>query len=116
MKLLADENLHNGIVQGLLRQKRSLDVVRVPDLHLSGADDRDVLAWAATEDRILMTHDLRTVPAHAYRRVERGERMPGVFAVRRSLPVARAIDDILLLSECSKEGEWEGQVLYLPFR
>jgi hypothetical protein len=42
--------------------------------------------------------------------------MPGVFEVSRSVPVAAVIEDILLLSECSNEGEWEGQVRYLPLR
>ena len=27
---------------------------------------------------------------------------------------AQAIEDILLLAECSRDGEWEGQVIYLP--
>jgi len=26
------------------------------------------------------------------------------------------VDDILLLTECSNPGEWEGQVRYLPLR
>jgi len=28
--------------------------------------------------------------------------------------MAVAIDEILILAECSEEGEWEGQVRYLP--
>ena len=40
--------------------------------------------------------------------------MPGVFEVSRSVPIGRAIEDILLLAECSVDGEWEGQVRYLP--
>jgi hypothetical protein len=40
--------------------------------------------------------------------------MPGVFEVGRSVSVGRAIEDIVLLAECSREAEWEGQVLYLP--
>ena len=40
--------------------------------------------------------------------------MPGVFAVSRSVPIGRAIEDLLLLAECSLEGEWEGQIRYLP--
>ncbi len=42
--------------------------------------------------------------------------MPGVFEVSRDLPVGRAIEEILLLAECSLEREWEGQVRYLPLR
>ncbi len=40
--------------------------------------------------------------------------MPGLFEVSRSVPVGRAIEDILLLAECSLDGEWEGQIRYLP--
>ena len=42
--------------------------------------------------------------------------MPGVFAVGRKVSIGRAIDDILLLYKYSLEGEWEGQVQYLPLR
>lgn len=40
--------------------------------------------------------------------------MPGVFEVGPSLPIGPAIDDLLLIVEFSLEGEWEGQVRYLP--
>ena len=40
--------------------------------------------------------------------------MPGVFEVRSVAPVGQAIDDLILLAECSFEGEWEGQVRFLP--
>jgi len=42
--------------------------------------------------------------------------MPGVFEVSRSVPIGVAIEDILLIAECSLQGEWEGQILYLPLR
>jgi hypothetical protein len=40
--------------------------------------------------------------------------MPGVFEVGTSVPIGRAIDDQVVIVECSLEGEWEGQVRYLP--
>jgi hypothetical protein len=43
-------------------------------------------------------------------RVVAGDPMPGVFEVAHSVAVGRAIDDILLIADCSIEGEWEGQV------
>jgi hypothetical protein len=42
--------------------------------------------------------------------------MSGVFEISRAVPMGLAIEDILLLTECSVEGEWEGQVRYLPLR
>jgi hypothetical protein len=42
--------------------------------------------------------------------------MPGVLEVGRGVPMRAAIEDILLLTECSAPDEWEGQVRYLPLR
>jgi hypothetical protein len=40
--------------------------------------------------------------------------MPGVFEASAGLSIGRVIEDLLLIAECSREGEWEGQVRYLP--
>ena len=53
---------------------------------------------------------------YAYERVQEGKPMPGVFEVNRNLPIGRVIDDLLLLVEYSLDGEWEGQVRYLPLQ
>ncbi len=88
--------------------------MRVRERGLSGADDPTVLDWAASEGRVLLTHDASTMRRYAYERVRLGQPMPGVFVVRQALPIRRAVDEILLVAECSLEGEWEGQVRYLP--
>jgi hypothetical protein len=46
----------------------------------------------------------------------KGDRMPGVFEISRRVPIRSAVEDIVLLTECSNPGEWEGQVRYLPLR
>lgn len=114
LRFAVDENFNNDIVRGLLRRNADLDILRVQDAGLSGADDPSVLDWAAREGRVLLTHDVATITRYTYERVEAGQEMPGVFEVGRSVSVGRAIEDIALLAECSREGEWEGQVLYLP--
>jgi hypothetical protein len=40
--------------------------------------------------------------------------MPGVFALPQGIPTAVAVEEVLLLAECSIEGELEGQVRHLP--
>ena len=114
--LAADENFNNDILRGVLRRKPDLDIVRVQDVGLSGADDPTVLAWAAQEDRVLLTHDVATITYYAYERVRAGSPMPGVFEITRGFAVGKIIDDILLIAEYSFDGEWEGQVRYLPLR
>lgn len=49
-------------------------------------------------------------------RVRQEKPMPGVFEVSTKVPIATAIDDLILLAELSLDGEWEGQVRYLPLR
>jgi hypothetical protein len=114
VRFLADENLDNDIVRAILRQSSALDVVRVQDVGLTGADDPAVLAWAAAENRVLVTHDVNTIPRYAYERVGRGESMPGVIIAPQLAPIPRIIEDLLLLAECSEDGECEGRVLFLP--
>jgi len=114
LRLLADENFNGDIVRGLLLRRWYMDLVRVQDVGLAEADDGGILAWAAENGRILLTHDRATLPVHAYDRVVAGERMPGVFVVHNRFPVRHAIQEILLLVECSEQEEWTNRVVYLP--
>jgi hypothetical protein len=109
-----DEDFDNDILRGVLRRLPKLEVVRVQDASLSGAADPVVLDWAAREGRLLFTHDVRTMTAHAYARVAAKLPMPGLVAVPQSVPTGAAIDEVVLIAECSIEGEWEGQILHLP--
>jgi hypothetical protein len=116
LRLVADENFNNNILRGLLRRKPNLDIVRIQDVGLSGADDPAILEWAAREGRVLLTHDVTTMTRYAYERIQSGKRMPGIFEVSREVPLGVATEDILLLAEFSLEGEWEGQVRFLPLQ
>lgn len=116
LRFLADENFNYNIVRGLFLRRPKLDLVRVQDAGLTGAADPVVLAWAAQQNRILFTHDVKTLTYHAYARVRQGAPMPGVFEVSHQIPIGSVIEDILLLADLSRDGEWEGQVRYLPLR
>jgi hypothetical protein len=114
VKLLVDENFDNDILRGVLRLHPEFDIVRVQDVGLLAADDPTILEWAAQDNRIMLTHDVQTMTHYAYERVKDGLPMPGIFEVDRLAPFGKIIEDIITLVECSKEGEWEGQVRYLP--
>ena len=112
--LLADEDFDNDVVRGALRRQADLDIVRVQDIAMSGQPDAAILAWAATENRVVLTHDVSTMTAHAIARVQAGLPMPGLFAVSQSLLIGQVIDDVILLGVCSNAGEWEGQINCFP--
>jgi hypothetical protein len=114
LRLLADENFNGDIVRGLLLRQADLDLVRVQDVGLAGADDPDVLVWAAVSNRVVLTHDRATLPDYAYERVASGQEMAGVFILNDRFPVGQAIEEILLMVECSEQAEWRGRAVHLP--
>src|SRR5689334_21808795 len=114
LRLLADENFNGDIVRGLLRRQPDLDLVRVQDVGLAGAEDPDILAWAAENNRIVLTHDRATMSDVAYERVAAGEKMTGVFILSDRFPVGPAMEEILLLVACSEQAEWNGKAVHLP--
>lgn len=116
VRFLADENFNRRIVTGLLRRIDDLDLARVQGIGLLGTDDRTVLAWTADQDRVLMTHDAATIPHFAHARVAAGVAMPGVLIVPVTMAIGEAIEDLALLAAVSPNGEWAGQVRYLPLR
>jgi predicted nuclease of predicted toxin-antitoxin system len=114
LRLLSDENFNGDIVRGLLRRHPALDLYRVQDVGLEGADDPTILAWAAANDCIVLTHDQATMPDFAYGRVGAGQPMPGIFVVPDHLAVRHVIEELLLVEACSEQTEWTGLVVYLP--
>ena len=114
LRLLSDENFRGEVLRGLRRRLPDLDVVRIQDVGLEGADDPTVLAWAAKEGRVLMTHDRNTIPSFAYERIREGLPMPGVFVVDDDLPAGGAIADLALAIQCGEATDWQDLVIYIP--
>jgi hypothetical protein len=113
-RLAADQNFDARIVTGLLRRKSDLDIVFIRDAGLAMAPDPAVLEWSGIEGRVLLTHDRATLVGFAYERIVLGEPMSGVIAVSAQYPIGRAIDDLLLLLECTIDDEWAGRVYFVP--
>src|SRR5690242_13840341 len=116
MRFLSDENFNNDILNGLLYRNPTIDILRVQDTDVYQADDPTLLAWAAQEGRILLTHDVRTMPGFAYERVAAGLPMPGIVEVSQRISHGEAIDDLLLLIEAGRPADFENQVVYVPLR
>jgi hypothetical protein len=116
LRLLADENLNHDLIRGVLRRMPSLDMVRVEDVGLREVEDASVLEWAAQEGRIILTHDVNTMPAFAFNRIRRNQAMPGMFVVSQPAALATVIADILVIAECSEGSEYNDQVIFLPLQ
>ena len=114
IRLLVDQNFNGHILDGLTRRDPTVDLTHVRDMGLSAASDATLLEWAATQGRVLLTHDRRTIPRLAYARVAAGQPLPGVFLVRDDMPIGQAIDEILLAVHCLAPEECKDIVKYFP--
>lgn len=61
-RFLADENIDPDLVLGLRRRIDDVDFLRVQDVGLRTLGDLEILRWAAAHSRILISHDLKTMP------------------------------------------------------
>jgi hypothetical protein len=117
LRLASDADVHGDIVRGLRRRLPQIDLVRVQDALPEGTPDSEILAWAAAENRVLITNDRNTMVGVAYQRVAAGEPVPGLIATTNAQAIGSAIDDILLIAEYMPEEEIRDQVIvFLPFR
>jgi hypothetical protein len=116
IRFLSDEDFNNRIVRGLRRRLITIDIVRVQDVDLAEKHDTEVLRWAAEQGRIVLTHDAATMIEFAYDRIAKQLPMPGVIVVSQYYPIGDAIEEVLLLAECSMDSEWEAQIIHLPIK
>lgn len=113
-RFLADHDVNEHIVDGTIRREPRVEIVRARDLGLDGLPDSQVLAEAARLGLLVISHDVNTMPAAFYARQAAGEAVPGLLMVRQTLPVARAVESIVLIWSASDAEEWAGVVAFLP--
>jgi hypothetical protein len=114
LRLATDADVHGDVIRGLGRREPRLNVVRVQDVGLRTADDAAILEWTASQGRILITGDRKTLVGTAYERVKAGLPMSGVMVFRHRLSIGQAIEEILIVALCSTEDEMKDRVVFLP--
>jgi hypothetical protein len=113
VRFQADADLNIIIVLGTLRAEPTIDFQTAVAAGLRGRPDPEVLAIAASEGRILLTHDHRTMPGHFGEFISGGP-SPGVFVIPQNVPVIEAIDELVMIWAASEAEEWTNRICYLP--
>src|SRR5215470_14660016 len=97
----ADNDLPKSIVRGVVRHIPQADFRTAQSARLHGVPDLVVLAFAADEERILVSHDFDTMPGH-FRRFTKLRSSPGVLLISQELPIRIAIETLVLIWEASE--------------
>lgn len=116
-RFITDMNFNWRIVAGLRRRASDLDLVTVQDIGLQRIPDPELLAEAQALNRILLTHDVNTMPKHFadyLSSLSGDQHSPGVMLVAQDLPVGVAIQVLYEVWACSGHEEWRDRFTYLP--
>ncbi len=113
VRFQADADLNHLILLATVRREPTIAFQTAPAAGLAGLSDRDVLALAAREGRVLVTHDYRTMP-RAFAQFVATDTSPGLLIIPQHLPLAAAADDLLLIWSASEADEWINRIAYLP--
>ena len=113
VRFQADADLNEDIVAGVVRREPTIDFQTADEANLRGLPDPQVLALAAQENRILVTHDRRTMPRHFANFIVNQE-SPGVVIIAQKVNVNAAIEELLLVWAASQAEEWLNLIVDLP--
>lgn len=113
IRFLADADLNEDIVTGLVRREPRIDFQTARAANLRSLSDPEVLAMAARENRILVTHDRRTMPRHFADFIQY-QYSPGVFVIAQSVRVGIAIEALLCVWTVSDSEDWVNLIVSLP--
>ena len=115
VRLLADEDLDSDIIKGLQTREPTIDILNIKETSLRGTEDPELLEIAAEQNRILVSHDRRTMTRHFRERLAAGKPSPGLFIVPQRGAIGEAVESLLLIWIASQAEEWYDRVVYLPF-
>lgn len=113
LRYQADADLNQAIVTGVLRREPTVDFQTAFAASLQGVKDSEVLAIAAQQNRILVSHDRRTMPLEFADFIS-SHQSSGVIIVSRKLPVEVVIEELLLIWAASSPEEWMNRIAKLP--
>jgi hypothetical protein len=114
LRFQADADLKHAIIAGVLRRATVLDFRRAEAVPLEDLDDPVVLAKAAEDGRVLVSHDVNTMERH-FRDFTSKQTSPGLILIpQRRVSIGQAIDGLILLWEVLEEADLENHVCLFP--
>src|SRR5438552_3799716 len=114
IRFLADADLDEGIVSGCRRREPTMDFLSANAAKLEGIADPEVLRIAAEQERILVSHDFKSMPHHFGHFLQTSGYSPGVFLVKQQAPIGSVIEELVLIWSATDVDEWKNRIVRIP--
>lgn len=116
IRLQADNDLKRIIVDATLRREPRIDFQTAQAARLDDLDDEAVLRLAASQFRILVSHDKRSMPAALDSFVASGGTSPGVLLViPQNASIREVVEALILIWADDRSSDWKNLIAKIPF-
>jgi hypothetical protein len=109
----ADADLNQDILTAVIRREPTIDFQTADDAYLFELPDPEVLKLAASEGRVLVSHDQSTMVNH-FADFILNATSAGLLIIPQSLPLHDAVEELILIWAASEAEEWVNRISYLP--
>ena len=113
VRFLADANFNQKIVAGLLLREPAIDFSLPQATIPERMKDSDILDLARLSGRLVVSHDVTTMPRWFNRCIEERS-CAGLIVVPDKVPIRDAIEDLLLIWYLTEAEEWLNRTEWLP--
>jgi hypothetical protein len=113
VRFLADANFNQKIVADMMLREPSLGFALPQTMIPERMKDPDVLDLVHLSGRILVTHDVTTMPRSFDQCVEE-RNCAGLIFVPERVPIRDVIEDLLLIWHLTDAEEWANRIEWLP--
>jgi len=114
IRFQADADLNFDIVKAVRRQEPAIGFASAADAGLRGVSDPEILERTALLNRVLVSHDRRTMLNHFRNRLAAGKSSPGLLIVSQDAPIGVVVEAIIVLWSASDPAELRDQAYHLP--
>lgn len=118
VRYLLDENLSPRLISALHRLENKINVLRIGDDGAPplGISDPEILQFLAASQRILVTDNRSTIPAHLNEFFRQGQQSHwGVLWIRPDAGLGAIASDLHLIWLASEAEEWLDRTDWIPF-
>ena len=114
IRFQADNDLKFAIVKAVRRREPAVDFTSAREAALEGVGDTELLERAARDNRVLVSHDRRTMLNHFRKHLAAGKSSPDLLVVSQGTPIGLVVEAIVLLWAVTDTTELRDQAYHVP--
>jgi predicted nuclease of predicted toxin-antitoxin system len=114
IRFQADNDLKFAIVKAVRRREPAIDFASAHEAGLEGVGDPEILERADRDNRVLVSHDRRTMLNHFRKHLVDEKPSLGLLVVSQGTPIGLVVEAIILLWTVTDPTELRDQAYHLP--